>query len=857
MKIYIYDIEVFKKDWLVVFSTTDESEIKVIANDYIELKKFMLRSDLVFAGFNNKHYDDWVTMSMLSGADNDTVKAHNDFIMNGGNGWEFPFVQGQRKLFKSFDLRDDIADQGLNLKAIEGNINEPIVESSIPFDYPDKLTKEQLDEVIYYCKNDVKNTVKLYHLRKDYLEGKLAVGKLKGFDDAFSLSLTNPKLTATFLGATRKEHDDEFTYEPPKELILNKYKEPLEFYKTVDYEKKLVYPIAGLEQTYAWGGIHSAIEHYFDETTDEEKIVDIDVGSYYPSMMIQYNYISRNIPDAKGYEEVYKRRLDAKHNGNDEVAGALKLVLNSTYGAMKNQYNPLYDPRGCNHICITGQLFLTDLIEKLEVVKGFKLIQTNTDGLMIKYPVKAEKQINEIVEAFEKRTRLNFEYTEIHRIAQKDVNNYIIEAGATYLIKDGVKTYTKPDKHKISTKGGWVSLWNGGSFRNNSLVIVHKCLVNYFMNGVTPEKTVKEATNIFDFQMICKTGRTFDRTIWEVKDENKDAEENEEPKYKEIEVQRVNRVYAVDNSKYGLLYKCKGEQKNKLPDLPEHCYVDNENKLTLVDIDRSYYVNLAWKRIKDYKGEEKPKETKKRRKVKEMATTKLNLFQKLAKARLMFIEANIVKGGANRDVGYEYFELNDIIPTATKIFNELGLLFQTTFIDNHAHGLMYDADSPETPPVEFMFETAKLSPTVSKTGRKVQTEPQLVGAELTFYRRYLYMLALDICEHDKIEPLTKPAEEDENPVEDKKVKSKSKAPATVEERKEAVENMTGGAMTDLQKKAIKQALAELREVNPNENYELYIKDVVKQIKAGMTSEQAEEALIAVGNKIVEEKSKLQ
>ena len=134
MKIYIYDIEVFAHDWFVVFSDIDEKEITVFHNDNVGLKRFMLRQGLLFGGFNNKHYDDWVTQSMLTGADPETVKTHNDFIiMQKGNGWEFPFVQYQKKLFKSFYLRDDIADKGLSLKEIEGNLCKTIVESSIDF----------------------------------------------------------------------------------------------------------------------------------------------------------------------------------------------------------------------------------------------------------------------------------------------------------------------------------------------------------------------------------------------------------------------------------------------------------------------------------------------------------------------------------------------------------------------------------------------------------------------------------------------------------------------------------------------------------------------------------------------------
>ena len=44
----------------------------------------------------------------------------------------------------------------------------------------------------------------------------------------------------------------------------------------------------------------------------------------------------------------------------------LKIILNSTYGAMKDKYNPMYDPRQANNVCVFGQLLLLDLIEHLE-----------------------------------------------------------------------------------------------------------------------------------------------------------------------------------------------------------------------------------------------------------------------------------------------------------------------------------------------------------------------------------------------------------------------------------------------------------------------------------------------------------
>ena len=182
----------------------------------------MAHSDDVFGGFNNRHYDDWVVLTMLSGGDNAMVKAHNDFIIEqGGNGWEFPFIRGQRKSFRSFDLKDDLPI-GLSLKAIEANMGLSIVESSVDFRIERPLTKSELQETILYCCNDVDATLKLYEARKAYLDSKTAVGAMKGIDEATALGLTNAKLTAAFVDAKARAHDDEFEYTPPPELsILN------------------------------------------------------------------------------------------------------------------------------------------------------------------------------------------------------------------------------------------------------------------------------------------------------------------------------------------------------------------------------------------------------------------------------------------------------------------------------------------------------------------------------------------------------------------------------------------------------------------------------------------------------------
>ena len=82
---------------------------------------------------------------------------------------------------------------------------------------------------------------------------------------------------------------------------------------------------------------------------------------------------------------------------------------------MKNQYNALYDPRMANSVCISGQLFLIDLIEKLTVNGDVTLVQSNTDGIMIEVAPDKLEWVRTIVKEWENRTRFVMEEESIEK----------------------------------------------------------------------------------------------------------------------------------------------------------------------------------------------------------------------------------------------------------------------------------------------------------------------------------------------------------------------------------------------------------------------------------------------------------
>ena len=474
--------------------------------------------------------------------------------------------------------------------------------------------------------------------------------------------------------------------------------------------------------------------------------------------------------------------MKAKAAGDTATANALKLVVNTTYGASLNRYNDLCDPLMGRSVCITGQLFLLELAERLhKEVEGLRIFQINTDGIMVEFDDSQYDQVQDILNEWQTRTGFSLEEDSISQLVQKDVNGYI---------------EVQPSG-KFKTKGGYLvrGIAPAGAFNvNNNATIVAKALVEYFVNGTPPEDTINGCDDIFQFQIIAKAGAKY-REAYHLVDGEK------------VPVQKVNRIYATKDTRYGKLFKVKAENdaEAKIEMLPEHCIIDNDNHLTIADVDKQFYIDMAKKRINDFMG---IKPEKKGRKKKMANPTPKNVWQKLLEARVLFMEEDVKKSGKNMKMSYKYFELQDIVPVATPIFQKVGLLPVTTFEDDLATMSVINVDNP-TEYINFTSPMREIEPIISnKTGGEVTNAIQRLGSVETYQRRYLYMIALDIVESDSIEPTT-----GDNPP----PAPKPTAPATPQQRQEVTKTLTApeGNATELQIKGLKAALAKLMEVDPS------------------------------------------
>lgn len=780
----------FAHDWLVVFKDYETKHFSVIHNDNQALLA-CIHDDAVYCGFNSKSYDQYIIKAICAGFSPEEVKQVNDYIIAGGQGWECPLLQGVWFRFNNIDIKDDM-QMGLSLKAIEGHLGMDICETEVDFTLDRPLTREELDSTLFYCMHDVDATERIIDLRKNYLQNKINIGKLAGLDEVKAMSMTNAKLTAALLKASLTEHDDERCYQYPENLRREYI--PQEVFDFFDRMKddslsdkevftgKLNISIGECPVTIGYGGIHGAIPNFLWQEGKGRIIRNYDVASYYPHLMTLYGYTSRNIPSPEVFSEVLESRMKAKAAGDAATANALKLVVNTTYGASLNKYNGLCDPLMGRSVCITGQLFLLELAQHLyKDIPDLRIVQLNTDGIMIEFDDSQYDQVQEILNEWQTRTGFELEEDSIAQIAQKDVNNYV---------------EVQPSG-KFKTKGGYLvrGIAPAGAFNvNNNATIVAKALVEYFVHGTPPEDTINACDDIFQFQIIAKAGAKY-REAYHMVDGEK------------VPVLKVNRIYATTDPRYGKLFKVKAENdaEAKIEMLPEHCIIDNDNHLSITDVDKQFYIDMAKKRINDFMG---IKPEKKGRKSTMANATPKNVYQKLLEARVLFMEEDVKKSGKNMKMSYKYFELQDIVPVATPIFQKVGLLPVVTFSDTEATMTIFNVDCPSDY-VNFTSPMREIDPIVSsKTGGEVVNAIQRLGSVETYQRRYLYMIALDIVESDSIEPLT-----GDNPP----PAPKPTAPVSAEKRQEVTKTLTApeGNATELQIKGLKTALAKLMESDPS------------------------------------------
>ena len=219
-RIWGYDFEVTEKDWLLVLKKYRTEERIVFHNDIPnDIQNFIDINNPILMGYNNNGYDKYILKAILLGYNNDEIKEVNDYIINGGQGWELSLQN--INIPTQIDLINCIIPRK-SLKELEGNLFLDITESTVDFDIKTKWTKQEFDEMLYYCEHDVDALFPIFDMLMNRFKSKYIIAKLGKINPEYALSLTDANLTAVLLGAERQEHDDPFKYIYPEQVQKEK-----------------------------------------------------------------------------------------------------------------------------------------------------------------------------------------------------------------------------------------------------------------------------------------------------------------------------------------------------------------------------------------------------------------------------------------------------------------------------------------------------------------------------------------------------------------------------------------------------------------------------------------------------------
>lgn len=619
--VLVYDIEVFQNIFHCAVKNTETNEIYKFEiskrkNQLSELVSFFQQFDnregswnesyttdyqfdtkVIFAGYNNIHFDNPIVNYMidyyykLSKLSYDKVceSLYNmsKIIITSKDGQEDQWKKWKyQQWFESFDILTMLYSTQLRvgLKEMQVTMQYPNVQEFV-YDWNKPLPEDLFEEMIQYNINDIESTAELLERCKKEVDLRIAIEDEYGVrvlsKDGVNIGMKI--ITQKYLEKTHqtwwqiRDLRSPMDMIPLKDVILPfiKYRSPILNKMLEEMKQQIVSPgrkgyeykfiFNNLRYSVGVGGIHSVNDPEIIIPKEDEMLIDIDVASLYPSMLIQYKFYPKHLgPEfLEVYSQIREERLEAKRNGNKVKNETLKLALNGLSGNLQNEHNFCYSPFAVMQIRINGQLLLLMLAESLSEL-GCRIVQANTDGLFVLLKKDKYKQVKEVCTSWEQLTKLELEEERFEAMYQFAINDYIA-------IKEGYRE-TKDDK-LIKKKGMFITDVLLGKGLNPK--IIPEAVIRYFADGIPVKDTINNCKDIRKFLQAEKTGKQ-----WTVEYNNKVQ-------------QRINRFYVSTDG----LYLWKWKENNGIKEYQNMLKgygVTIHNKLTPDKPIEEYNINYAY-----------------------------------------------------------------------------------------------------------------------------------------------------------------------------------------------------------------------------------------------------------------------
>lgn len=556
--LFAYDLEVYQEFFLAVFQDQATGEFVTFTIDHLPaLKAFINQPKLTLIGFNSYRYDDVLLKMILNGAIRTCQQAFDisKRIIEAGELkewrselWTVCYVEPTPWFtvdVQSIKPSTRIAACN-SLKEHEVRLRMPVVQD-LPFPPEAHLTDRQKQTITAYCRNDVAATSALFD---DYdnmgiIGVRMAVEQaypfLKGQsfykNDAGIAESVMAELYRSKTGIKKSDigKPGHFYFDPNtmisseiafvsahNQAMLRQLKahgrievsnapdcRPINGEVALPQLKTLLktadFQIGDMAITLGNGGLHTCIP----AKAVKADLIDFDVASYYPNLLLKFARSPLGLTDdwIDILTNMTKTRLAAKAAGNKAASDTYKIIINSTYGKLKDQYSLSYDPALLSTVTINGQLFLLMLMERMHQY-GIDIVSANTDGILVK-PGENPNAAYEVAREWENSTGFKLEAKTATHYIGLSVNNYALFDGRKCIQKKGVFANTADKKPGV----------------------VYQAVLNHFVADIPVEETIRRETNIHEFTLSGSvTKRTAKGTVLVVR-------------WREETVQRINRWY--------------------------------------------------------------------------------------------------------------------------------------------------------------------------------------------------------------------------------------------------------------------------------------------------------------------------
>lgn len=511
MDTYAFDLEIFKNFFSAIFVNVDnefDRETFIVfedRNDFDRLRKFLNESKIL-CGFNNLHFDNVLLNAILEHYSLESLYILAQEIIKG-----LPSDLRWKKVsYQSIDFKEILGTDS-SLKQITIGLEWDKVQD-LPLPYDSTIEEEDVPLILSYNTNDVLPLVKLWNalqkeiaLRKRVSElykvdvSSSSEGQIPNviFEKLYSIAVKKP-IKEIKLGRTKRETvllsdclGKNIEFQSP---TLRDFYERI---KSLDVIKGFseVVNFAGLKFNLGVGGIHTQDNPGKFYSTNDYLIVDSDVTSFYPNIILTNNIKPAHLSDnfLTILRNMTEDRIKAKAKGNKVDADILKIAINAAFGKLGNPDYWLYDPLAFYSVTISGQLYLLMLVEMLYQAH-IEVISANTDGVISK--VKDKSLFDLICKRWEQKTGFSLEFSIYEKYIRRDVNNYV------------AKSKDKTKRKGIFETRGDMTLYHRlmKSYRPD---IIPQALSNYFLDAIPVQETVRGSKNIFDFMMSQRVGKVF------------------------------------------------------------------------------------------------------------------------------------------------------------------------------------------------------------------------------------------------------------------------------------------------------------------------------------------------------------